>query len=196
MRLLFTGLGGSPAPVLATVALSRGEVVLRRDRQAPGFEPGGACRRQQPHAVAHLGLLDVAGSRQLTGLAAAAALPFHFTSTAMVFDHEPDGPHHPADCRVARDDYGPMKIASEDAVLTECPSASVVRLGWQVGDAATCTTRPRRCWVCWRTPASTTSTPTRTKDGRWPRLVQHCSASTAARMDACACTRTTGTTSA
>jgi hypothetical protein len=27
-------------------------------------------------------------------------------------------------------------------------------------------------------------------------LVQHCSASTAARMDACACTRTTGTTSA
>ena len=54
---------------------------------------------------------------RIARLAAATDLPFLFTSTAMVFDHEPDGPHRPADPRTARDDYGRMKIASEDAVL-------------------------------------------------------------------------------
>jgi dTDP-4-dehydrorhamnose reductase len=137
MRLLITGLGGTLAPVLAAAALARGHAVLRWDRQALGFEPGGAFRQLQPDAVAHLGLSDAAGSRQLAGLAAEAGLPFLFTSTAMVFDHAPDGPHHPADPRTARDDYGRLKIASEDAVLAECPSASVVRLGWQIGDTAT-----------------------------------------------------------
>ncbi len=137
MRLLVTGLGGTLAPVLADAARQRGHTVLPWPRHAEGFEPRAAFERLQPDAVVHLGLSDAATSGLLAGLAARAGLPFLFTSTAMVFDHRPDGPHRPADERTAQDDYGRMKVASEDAVRAAHPGASVARLGWQIGPAAT-----------------------------------------------------------
>lgn len=137
LRLLITGLGGTLAPVLADVARTQGHLVLPWDRHTPGFDPAAAFAALRPDAVAHLGLSDAATSAQLAGLAARAGLPFLFTSTAMVFDHQPDGPHRPGDERTARDDYGRMKVASEDAVLAAHPQASIVRLGWQIGAQAT-----------------------------------------------------------
>jgi dTDP-4-dehydrorhamnose reductase len=110
--------------------------VLRWDRQAPGFEAEAAFGQLRPTAVAHLGLSGAGSSAQLAGLAAANGLPLLFTSTAMVFDHRPDGPHRPGDARTARDDYGAMKIASEDAVRAAHPAASIARLGWQIGPGA------------------------------------------------------------
>ena len=55
-----------------------------------------------------------------------------FTSTAMVFHHEPDGPHQPHHLRTAQDSYGRSKIAAEDAVLAANPLATVARIGWQI----------------------------------------------------------------
>lgn len=139
MRILVTGLKGTLAPVLAETALRAGHHVLGWDRErvpphdaafARAFLDAGA-----PEAIAHLATGSEAWAGLLAGWAAARRLPFVFTSSAMVFHHEPDGPHRPQDERTARDDYGRSKIRSEDAVLAAHPGASVVRIGWQIDPA-------------------------------------------------------------
>ncbi|MBN8506763.1 MAG: sugar nucleotide-binding protein [Burkholderiales bacterium] len=135
MRLLITGLSGTLAPVLARVARAHGHVVLGWDHRSLGFADGRAFDRLRPDAVAHLAMAPAEGSAQLAGLAAARGLPFLMTSTAMVFHHEPDGPHHVGDARTAQDTYGRSKVASEDAVHAAHAAhaqASVVRIGWQI----------------------------------------------------------------
>ncbi|HEX2013043.1 MAG TPA: sugar nucleotide-binding protein, partial [Roseateles sp.] len=69
---------------------------------------------------------------RLAANAARAGLPMLFTSTAMVFHHEPDGPHRPGDERTARDGYGRYKIACEDAVRAAHPGAAIAHIGWQI----------------------------------------------------------------
>ena len=141
MKLLITGLNGTLAPKLATLARQQGHQVLGWDRQQvnPG-DPAAATAwltAQQPDAIAHLAMGSSDWAGLLAGYAARQQLPMLFTSTAMVFDHEPDGPHHPQDQRTAKDDYGRYKIACEDAVAVAHPAASVVRIGWQIdGEAA------------------------------------------------------------
>ena len=136
LRLLITGLTGTLGPVVATAAQAQGHTVLVADHRAPGFDWAATWARLQPDGALHLGMTDADTSGLLARLAAQAGVPFLFTSTAMVFDHEPDGPHHPDDDRNARDDYGRMKRASEDAVRAGHPGASIARLGWQIGPGA------------------------------------------------------------
>lgn len=135
-RLLITGLRGTLAPKLAEAARADGLEVLSWPRHAPDFQPARAMAQLRPDAVAHLGTADAAASGELAALAAAHEIPFLFTSTAMVFDAVPDGPHRPGDTRTARDDYGRSKIACEDAVRRAHPRASIVRLGWQIDPQA------------------------------------------------------------
>jgi dTDP-4-dehydrorhamnose reductase len=96
-----------------------------------------ACRRFmeacRPDAIVHLATGSEAWAALLAAEAAALERPFVFVSTAMVFDHLPDGPHAPHDERTARDDYGRYKIRCEDAVRSAHPGATVARIGWQVG---------------------------------------------------------------
>lgn len=136
LHLLITGLTGTLGPVVADAARAQGHTVLQADHRAPGFTWASAWERLQPDGALHLGMSDAAASAQLAQLAAQASVPFLFTSTAMVFDHQPDGPHHPGDERTARDDYGRMKRDSEDAVRAAHPRASIARLGWQIGPGA------------------------------------------------------------
>jgi dTDP-4-dehydrorhamnose reductase len=77
-----------------------------------------------------------AESAELAGWAARRGLPFLVTSTAMVFHHDPDGPHAVNDKRTAQDAYGRSKIATEDAVRAAHPQASIVRIGWQIDPEA------------------------------------------------------------
>jgi dTDP-4-dehydrorhamnose reductase len=136
MRLLITGLSGTLAPVLARVARAQGHAVLGWDHRSLGFADARAFTRLAPEAVAHLAMAGAAESAQLAALAAARGLPFLVTSTAMVFHHEPDGPHRPGDARTAQDGYGQSKIAMEDAVRAAHPGASIVRIGWQIDASA------------------------------------------------------------
>lgn len=131
-RVLVTGLGGTLAPKLAQALTRQGATVLPWAHRSPGFDPARAFAEARPDAVAHLGTAGPEASAVLARLAAAAGLPFLFTSTAMVFDAEPDGPHAPQDPRTARDDYGRSKIACEDAIRAVHPGASIVRIGWQI----------------------------------------------------------------
>lgn len=140
MRLLITGLSGTLAPVLARAARARGHRVLGLDhRLLRSLGPPAAARyldAQRPDAVAHLAMADAQASGELAAWAAGRRLPFVMTSTAMVFHHEPDGPHAVGDARNAVDDYGRGKAATEDAVVAAHPSASIVRIGWQIDPEA------------------------------------------------------------
>jgi dTDP-4-dehydrorhamnose reductase len=134
VRLLLTGLAGTLAPRLAEAARDlAGWDVIGWDRRAvPVEDLAWLAREARPDAIAHLATGDAAWAGRLAAFAAERGLPLVFTSTAMVFDAEPDGPHAPGDARTARDDYGRGKIECEDAVLRAHPGASVLRIGWQI----------------------------------------------------------------
>lgn len=141
MRLLLTGLNGTLAPKLARAAVARGWEVTGWDRSRVDPEDTAAAdaflAATRPDAIAHLAFGAEGWAARLAAFAAGRGVPFLFTSTAMVFDHEPDGPHRPHDARTARDDYGRYKIRCEDAVRAASPSAVIARIGWQIDPDAT-----------------------------------------------------------
>ena len=136
MKLLLTGLNGTLAPVLAQSARARGMDVIGWNRaKVPPEDTQTALRwlaEESPDAIAHLAVGSVEWAGMLARYAAERSLPTLFTSTAMVFDNQPDGPHQPGDDRNAKDDYGRIKIESEDAILASCSHACIARIGWQI----------------------------------------------------------------
>lgn len=138
MRWLITGLNGTLAPQIARAAKAEGIEVLAWDRAALNPDDGRACQAwleaTQPDAIAHLAMGSAPWAALLSRHAAQAGIPFVFTSTAMVFHHQPDGPHDVTAARTAQDDYGRYKIACEDAVQAANPLACVARIGWQIDE--------------------------------------------------------------
>jgi dTDP-4-dehydrorhamnose reductase len=137
MRILVTGLNGTLGPHLAAAARGLGWEPVGWNRGEVSPDDPAACRRFveacRPGAIVHLAMGSEAWAGLLAGSAAALGRPFVFASTAMVFDHLPDGPHAPHDERTARDEYGRYKIRCEDAVRAAHPGATVARIGWQIG---------------------------------------------------------------
>jgi dTDP-4-dehydrorhamnose reductase len=132
MKSLITGLNGTLAPRLAEAARAAGHEVIGWNRAAvdPDDEALSAAwlSAQSVDAVAHLGM----ASARFAGWLASRCHNFLFTSTVMVFDHRPDGPHDVADARTSKDDYGRYKIECEDAVLMASPTPVIARIGWQI----------------------------------------------------------------
>lgn len=73
-------------------------------------------QRMRPDAIAHLAMGAESWAAQLAAYAALAQIPFVFTSSAMVFHHQPDGPHAESDVANAEDEYGRYKIRCEQAI--------------------------------------------------------------------------------
>ena len=140
MHLLVTGLSGTLGPRLAELARASGWRVSGWDRRIVAADDSPAARdellRLRPDAIAHLAVASAAWTRLLARHADERAIPLLFTSTAMVFDHDPDGPHDVAALRNARDAYGRGKIECEDVVRAEHPQATIARLGWQIDERA------------------------------------------------------------
>ena len=132
MKILITGMNGTLAPRLAEAARAVGHTVVGWDRAAvnPDDEKlaGAWLSAQSVDAIAHLGMAPA----RFAGWLASRCPNFLFTSTVMVFDHQPDGPHDVADERTAKDDYGRYKIACEDAVLQASQTPVIARIGWQI----------------------------------------------------------------
>ena len=140
MHILVTGLSGTLGPRLAQKATALGWRVSGWDRRAVPAEDAAEswCElvRRRPDAIAHLAIGSASWASLLARYATENGVPLIFTSTAMVFDHDPDGPHDVTAERTARDDYGRGKIACEDAILSACPRAAIARLGWQIDERA------------------------------------------------------------
>lgn len=132
MKILITGLNGTLAPRLAEAARSAGHEVVGWDRAAVNPDDEGLSAAwlsaQSVDAIAHLGM----GSARFAGWLASRCPNFLFTSTAMVFDQMPGGPHDVGDDRNAKDDYGRYKIECEDAVLLASETPVIARIGWQI----------------------------------------------------------------
>ncbi len=134
---LVTGLNGTLAPVVAEALQVRGMNVAAWDRKRVSPDDEAACMRElervRPAAVYHLGLGSETWAALLAGWCDRHDVPFLFTSTAMVFNHEPDGPHRVSDERTAKDDYGRYKIRCEEAIASVSGQAVIARIGWQIG---------------------------------------------------------------
>lgn len=165
-RLLLTGMNGTLAPHVATALRATGNEVIAWDRDSASPDDPDAVRdfleRSACTGILHLAMGSERWAADLAAFCADRDLPFVFTSTAMVFDHEPDGPHHESDLRSAKDDYGRYKIRCEDTVLAANPSAIVARIGYQIdpvralgnnmiahldAQAASGGIRASRCWI-------------------------------------------------
>ncbi len=134
MRLLVTGSRGTLGGKLLIAAQDRGWEVVAWDRDAVAPDDAVAGARFVADAAADAILHLAVGSEDWAGRLATLAgpRPFVHVSSAMVFDHEPDGPHAPADERTARDDYGRYKVRCEDAVRAANAGATIARIGWQI----------------------------------------------------------------
>lgn len=132
MKILITGLNGTLPPRLAEAARAAGHQVIGWDRAAvdPDDETQSAAwlSAQSVDAIAHLGM----SSARFTGWLASRCPNFLFTSSVMVFENQPDGPHDVADPRTGRSDYGRYKAESEDAALLANERSVIARLGWQI----------------------------------------------------------------
>jgi dTDP-4-dehydrorhamnose reductase len=134
MKILITGLNGTLAPRLAEAARAAGHEVVGWDRAAvdPDDEALSAAwlSAQAVDAIAHLGM----SSARFAGWLASRCPKFLFTSSVMVFENEPDGPHDVADARTGSSDYGRYKAGCEDAVLLANPRPVIARIGWQIDE--------------------------------------------------------------
>jgi dTDP-4-dehydrorhamnose reductase len=140
MRILITGLNGRLAPHLAAEAKAADWHVLPWPREIVDPEDSGESalflQRMRPDAIAHLAMGTESWAAQLAAYARLAHIPFLFTSSAMVFHHEPDGPHDIAQTPNAEDDYGRYKMRCEQAIWQANPHACMARIGWQIDGEA------------------------------------------------------------
>jgi dTDP-4-dehydrorhamnose reductase len=134
MKILITGLNGTFAPRLAEAARAAGHEVIGWDRAAVDIEnealSAAWLSAQSVDAIAHLGMAPA----RFAGWLASRCPNFLFTSTVMVFDPEPDGPHDVADAGNSSNDYGRYKAECEDAVLLANDRPVIARIGWQIDE--------------------------------------------------------------
>lgn len=135
-RVIVTGLNGTLAPVLAAKLQKLGFEVVPWDRKNVPPENPQACEafisEVNPTYVCHLAMGDADWAASLAQITSKLNIPLLFSSTAMVFDQHPNGPHQVADLRTAKDDYGKGKIACEDVIKHYNSQALIVRIGWQI----------------------------------------------------------------
>lgn len=136
---LVTGLTGTLAPHVADVLRAQGHSVVGWNRHLVPADDSPHARAYladtDPVGILHLAIGSEAWAGLLAGHAAQRALPLVFTSTVMVFHHDPDGPHRPGDPTTSQDGYGQLKIRSEDAIRAAYPGAVIARIGWQMHPA-------------------------------------------------------------
>ncbi|WP_139806488.1 sugar nucleotide-binding protein [Deinococcus hopiensis] len=141
MRLLMTGLNGTLGPKVARVFEQHGATCIgwNRLQTPPDDEAAGQAYLHglSPDAIVHLAMGSEAWAARLARYAATSRIPFAFTSSVMVFEENPDGPHQLADAPTPSGEYGQYKMRCEQAILSANPQATVARIGWQIDPEAT-----------------------------------------------------------
>jgi dTDP-4-dehydrorhamnose reductase len=137
MKALITGVNGTVAPVLVDAVRRDGAEVVAWDRAQVSTVDRDVMRefidRTRPDWICHLAMGDEDWAGFLADHCQRNDIGFLFTSTGMVFDCAPDGPHRVGDERTAKDDYGRYKVRCEDAINAASSQAIIARFGWQIG---------------------------------------------------------------
>ena len=152
MKALITGARGTVGSALAkqleadehtVVAWDRGRVAVTDPAAMAAFVADVA-----PDVVYHLAIasqptglpdegwqINCQWPAELATITAERDIPLIFTSTAMVFSNDARGPFTLQSEPDAAEGYGYEKRKAEEMVRANNPSARIVRLGWQIGDA-------------------------------------------------------------
>ena len=139
-NVVVTGLNGTLAPVLKNVLERNGLNVVGWDRNLVDVHnadhAAAFITEQSIDAIFHLAMGDAKWAENLAKITKQHRIPMVFTSTAMVFDQEQNGPYCIEQNRNAKDDYGQGKIACEDMIMQYNSDAAILRIGWQIDLAA------------------------------------------------------------
>ena len=137
MKVIMTGVNGTLAPIFKKSLEDVGHQILAWDREKTSPDDLPACLayldEQKPDWICHLAMGAEAWCELFAKYAADNKIGYLFTSSAMVFDCEPNGPHKVTDERTAQGGYGSYKIACEDAILGVSNTSIIARIGWQIG---------------------------------------------------------------
>lgn len=140
MKAIITGMNGTVAPVVAATLKRHGIESVAWDRSKVSTDNEAEMRAfiesVRPDYFLHIGMGPVEWAASLAKLCGEYEIPFLFTSTVSVFSDNVTGPITPDTPPDAEDEYGAYKRACEQAVARANPGAQIVRLGWQIGDAA------------------------------------------------------------
>ena len=153
MKVLVTGLGGTVGRALAAELRGGGHQVVGWDRSAVPIDHYDAMDRfvaeTAPDAVVNLAIASQPTGRdreswlvnydwpsELAWICRQRGLRFVHASTVMVFSPRAAGPFTIESAPDADQGYGYEKRMAEARVFHQDPEATVVRLGWQIGDAA------------------------------------------------------------
>ena len=152
MKVIVTGGRGTVGSALASFLSARGDQVVLWDRDAvpiDQYQPmEDFVRREKPDVFFHLAIasqstgkpneswhVNYEWSSELAWICRALGVRFIFTSSVMVFSNKAKGPFTLESVPDAPEGYGHEKRMAEQRVFHQNPDATVVRLGWQIGDA-------------------------------------------------------------
>ena len=152
MKILVTGLRGTVGRALEAELRGAGHEVVGWDRATVPIDRYDAMDRfvaeTAPDAVVNLAIASQPTGRpneawlvnydwpsELAWICRQRALRFVHTSTVMVFSPAATGPFTIESVPDAEHGYGYEKRRAEARVFYQYPEATVVRLGWQIGEA-------------------------------------------------------------
>lgn len=137
MKIIFTGLNGTVAPVVADHFKQKGHTIVQYKREVVGVDDPERIetfiRTEAPDMLMHFATGPAEWSEHLASITKRLNVKFVFISTVSVFGDSQTGPFTPDIEPEPSDEYGRYKYNSERMVLTANDSAWIIRLGWQIG---------------------------------------------------------------
>lgn len=137
MKVLFTGMNGTVAPVVADEFRQQGVEVVAYDRSQVSITNEAEIKQfietVQPQALFHFATGPLEWAELLAKITYELGIQMIYISTISVFDSKlSQAPYTPDMEPTAQDDYGKYKANSEKAVMKAHPGASIYRLAWQI----------------------------------------------------------------
>ena len=151
MKIIVTGANGTVGKPLCQALTAQGHEVVAWDRADVPInnyhKMEHYLRAVQPDALYHLAvasqstgieneswLVTYEWTSELAWLTHILEIKFLFTSTVAVFSNAQQGPFTIKSSPDATDGYGNEKMQAESHAIYQNPKATVVRLGWQIGE--------------------------------------------------------------
>ncbi|MEW6734040.1 MAG: sugar nucleotide-binding protein [Acidobacteriota bacterium] len=151
MKVVITGANGTVGSVLRDYLQKQGIEVVAWDKKLTPIDDyhqmQNFLNKVKPDILFHLAiasqntgkvneswLVNYQWTSELAWITRIMKIKFIYTSTVMVFSDNAKGPFTIAHQADAKEGYGYEKRLAEERVFYQNPDATVVRLGWQIGE--------------------------------------------------------------